>query len=125
MSKNIVYISDMTFNESCYIRGNEKWKAETLYKHAEKTKAKHFNFPLAAFDQSMTNAFCNHNLKDFLFQIKRVLNCDYNIPIILDDYGQIADGYHRVIKAILDGKTHIKAIRLNSMPEADTILNNQ
>lgn len=117
-----VYISGMTFDESYYIRGDCRWNAKSLYSHAEKTKAKQFNYPLVAFDQSTDNFFATNNIRDFIFQVKRVMQCDYNIPIILDDYGQIADGYHRVCKAILEGKQTIKAIRLNSMPEPDRII---
>lgn len=72
--------------------------------------------PLAGVNLLGTRMFSLENLDDFIFQCKRVMNCDTNIPIILDDYGQIADGYHRVCRAIIEGKTHIKAYRLNRMP---------
>lgn len=116
-----VYISQMTFDESCYVRGNLKWRAETLYKHAKKQGLEPFDYPLVAFDQS-TNGFENENISDFIFHMKRVNECDYNYPIILDDFGQVADGYHRICKAIIDGKETIKAIRLNDMPECDWVL---
>lgn len=118
-----VYISEMTFGESCYVRGNLKWRADTLYKFAEQEGLVEFDYPLVVFNMSVNDAFALENLSDFIFQMKRVNNCDYSIPIILDDYGRIADGYHRVCKAILDGKESIKAIRLNRMPEADWVLN--
>lgn len=118
-----VYISEMTFGESHYVRGNLKWRADTLYKFAEQEGLTEFDYPLVAFNMSVNDVFALENLSDFIFQMKRVSNCDYSIPIILDDYGQAADGYHRVCKAILDGKESIKAIRLNRMPEADYVIN--
>ena len=52
---------------------------------------------------------------------KRVNQCSLEYPIILDEVGQIADGYHRLCKAILEGKETIKAIRLLEMPAPDRI----
>lgn len=111
-----VYISDMTFDESRYVRGKYRWKASDLYEYAKKQGLKPFDLPLAGVNLLGTRMFSLENLDDFIFQCKRVMNCDTNIPIILDDYGQIADGYHRVCRAIIEGKTHIKAYRLNRMP---------
>lgn len=119
MSKNKapkVYISDMSFDESAYVRGNYRWKASDLYDYIKQQNIQPFDLPLAGINLLGSKAFALDNLDDFIFQCKRVINCDTSIPIILDDYGQIADGYHRVCKAIIDGKTHIKAYRLNKMP---------
>ena len=112
-----VYISDMTFDESCYVRGKYKWKAADLYKYTEEQGLKPFDLPLAGINLISSDVFNLDSLDAFIFQCKRVMNCDTSIPIILDDYGQIADGYHRVCKAIIEGKTHIKAYRLKRMPE--------
>lgn len=65
---------------------------------------------------------CNQ-LHSFIFQCKRVNQCSLEYPIILDDVGQIADGYHRLCKAILEGKETIKAIRLLEMPAPDRVEN--
>jgi hypothetical protein len=48
--------------------------------------------------------------------IQRIKDCDYNIPIIISWQGIIADGWHRIIKAIMDGKSTIKAIRMIDAP---------
>ena len=54
--------------------------------------------------------------------MKRVLEADYEkYPIILDNYGNVADGNHRICHAILDGKTSVLAYRLQTMPEPDFI----
>lgn len=122
MSKPKVYVSDMQFEESSYIRGDSRWMASTLYDKAKADKLKPFDYPLAAFNMLEVDPFNLSNLKFFIFQCKRVLNCDTSIPIILDDYGQVADGYHRICKAILEGKTTIKAYRLQEMPPVDEYL---
>ena len=38
-----------------------------------------------------------------------------------DDHGYIADGWHRVIKALVEGRQTIKAIRIQEMPEPDGV----
>ena len=90
-----VRISQMTFGESEFVRGN---------------KVDLTDHPFPA-----------DNLSQFIFQCKRVQDCSLNYPIILDDCGQIADGYHRLCKAILEGRETIKAIRLEEMPAPDRI----
>ncbi len=111
-------ISELTFEGSQFARGNKIWKAETLYLFA---KAKGYpvrELPVWGVDLT-DKPFSADNLKDFIFQCKRVRDCSLEYPIILDDCGQIADGYHRLCKAILEGKETIKAIRLEEMPTPD------
>ncbi len=113
-----VKIENMTFDESQYRRGNKVWKASTLYLFAKAKEYPTFDFPLAAANLS-DKAFDADNLSQFIFQCKRVADCSLEHPIILDEVGQIADGYHRVCKAILEGLDTIKAIRLEEMPTHD------
>ncbi len=40
-------------------------------------------------------------------------------PIIIDPEGRVMDGMHRVCKALINGFTIIKAVRLPTMPEPD------
>jgi hypothetical protein len=58
------------------------------------------------------------NMKDIAYHMKRVLDSDLSIPILIDDQGCVCDGWHRVIKAIVTGKDNIKAIRFEEMPFA-------
>ncbi len=58
-------------------------------------------------------------MKQFIENYKRVEDCSLDYPVILDDEGFIADGNHRLCKAILEGKDTIKAIRLLKMPAPD------
>ncbi len=119
-------VDDFTFEESGYERGNKYWKAETLYDYVKKNKLKPFKLPLAGFDLSKAyKPFDNYNLDSIIYQIKRVNNCDVKIPIILDDIGQIADGLHRVVKAISLDMEYIMAYRLTEMPTPDEITENK
>jgi len=93
------------------------WSAVKLIEAAKDLPV--FEIPLASIDLSIM-PFRVDNMHDLLFQMKRVSKTDLKYPIILDDHGVIADGYHRVLKAIYLGRTTIKAVRLQIMPDADS-----
>ena len=115
-------VDDFSFEESGYERGNEYWKAETLYDYVKKNKLKPFRYPLAAFNMNKVySQFDNYNLYNVIYQIKRIANCNIDIPIIIDNIGQIADGLHRVVKAISMDKEYIMAYRLLDMPTPDEV----
>lgn len=114
----IVSIEGMDFSESNYKKGNYVYSATSLYRHAEKLKLVPFYMPLAGFNLNV-QPFTLKNLADFIFHVKRVESTSLEYPIIFDNEGQLADGYHRVIRAILSGETTIKAYRLPSMPDYD------
>lgn len=115
-----VKIEGTDFSESGFTRGENYWKAETLYNFAKAKEYPVQELPLWAVNQSYP-PFKIDNFKDFVFQVQRVNNCSLDYPIIIDDEGMIADGYHRVCKAILNGDETIKAIRLEEMPSPDEI----
>lgn len=114
----IVEIEECSFEESSYKRREFVWTAKSLYKEAELEKLTPFEYPLASFDLSKLG-FRLDDIFDFIYQVKRVMNVDTSIPIIFDNEGQLADGYHRVCRALLDGKATIKAYRLKKMPDYD------
>jgi hypothetical protein len=55
-------------------------------------------------------------LRDMVMHMKAVLNADLSCPIILDEDGEILDGRHRVMKALLEGKETILAVRFDENP---------
>lgn len=115
-----IQFEKVDFYESAYHRGNMLWKAKTLYEFAKQEKYPVLDLPLWAIDLTKAPFECV-NLMTFIHHLKRVYDCSLDYPIILDDSGQIADGNHRVCKAIVEGKETIKAIRLLKMPEPDKI----
>jgi len=74
-----------------------------------------FDCPLASLDLSYT-IWRECNIFDLAFHCKKVMECDLSKPIILDWNGCIADGRHRIMKAIIEGKLTIKAVRLTWKP---------
>ena len=51
--------------------------------------------------------------------MKRVQETDLAHPLILDEEGFIMDGWHRVAKALLEGRETIKAVRFETTPAPD------
>lgn len=47
----------------------------------------------------------------FISHMKAILDADLDFPILLDRYGRILDGRHRLARAIFEGRTTIKAKR--------------
>lgn len=119
MKAPIVEISDMKFSESNYVdTWGSSWSACKLYEYAKEQNYEVFDMPLACADLSGM-PFKVETLNMFIFQCSRVSKTDKDKPILIDDNGYVCDGWHRICKAILDGDTHIKAIRLQTMPRPD------
>jgi hypothetical protein len=120
-----VEISDCSFEDSAYQRDDSQrnarvWNASTLVKAAKDQKCKVFDLPLAGINLRIL-PFQIKDLDDFVYQVKRMNDTDLKYPIILDWCGQIADGWHRVAKAIYEGKATIKAYRLKKYVKPDKI----
>lgn len=48
----------------------------------------------------------------FAQHMKHVMECDLDIPIILDEWGEVLDGRHRIVKALIEGHSTIKMQRV-------------
>lgn len=60
-------------------------------------------------------------LRDMVMHMRAVDAADLSMPIILDEDGEIMDGRHRIMKALLDGAPTIKAVRFDENPPPDKI----
>lgn len=113
----LVPINGMDLEDNTYDDGYARWNTLKLIEHSKKFPV--FDLPLAGIHLGGCAWGTEMTFDEFIHHCKRVQDTDLKHPILLDDYGQICDGYHRVCKAILEGRTTIKAIRLNTMPEPD------
>lgn len=55
-------------------------------------------------------------LRDMVMHMKAVNEADLSMPIILDEDGELMDGRHRLMKAMLAGAGTIKAVRFDENP---------
>lgn len=111
-------ISELTFEGSVFAKDGHHWRTTTLYDFAKAKGYPTIEIPLCAMNINYLPFDCK-DLYDFVFECNRVIKCTDDHPILIDNRGCIADGYHRVCKALLDGKETIKAIRLLKMPAPD------
>lgn len=75
-----------------------------------------FDVPLAAISLS-SKPWDGDNMLCLAFHLRKCMDADLSHPILLDWNGDIADGRHRVLRAIADGKRTIKARRIQWKPE--------
>lgn len=82
--------------------------------------------PLEVFDCPMNALYVwakyDITMRELVMHIKAVLDADLSYPIILDEDGEIMDGRHRIMKAILEGKETIKAVRFDENPSPCRII---
>lgn len=75
-----------------------------------------FSCPLAALDLT-SEIWRDRNMLLLAFHCKKVFDADLSKPIIIAWDGGIADGRHRILKALVHGKRYIKAVRMTWRPE--------
>ena len=110
-------LEPLKFYESTYTAYGNSYDAPTLVQFAKDKGYPTFDMPIAGIDMSEL-PFAVDDFAQFVWQLSRVMKTDLAYPILLDDHGTICDGWHRVAKAVMEGRTTIKAIRLQEMPDA-------
>ncbi len=106
-------------------RGTLIWKVARLWEEAQHLPV--VELPLQdVIDMLDENAWTrlkpHVNLWDFFYHTRRVVDADLDSPIILSSQGFVVDGVHRVIKAWIEGRPTIRAVRFESDPLPDEVL---
>ncbi len=94
------------------------WYVRGLWSYAEK-------FPIVEMDivqiiknsKTLNHRYNRYNASDWA----RVLNADINYPVVYHSRLGLMDGAHRIMKAILNGDTDIKAHFLTTLPKPGNI----
>ena len=60
-------------------------------------------------------------LRDMVMHFNAVNDANLSFPIILDEDGEIMDGRHRIMKAIMEDKSNILAVRFDENPKPCSI----
>lgn len=115
-----VKIDSCSLGSSRYIYQGKRWEIATLLKAVKDQGCKPFDLPLAGIPMGYLPFQVRH-VDDFIFQMERVNRTDLQYPIILDNFGYVADGWHRIVKAVIEGRRTIKAYRILDMPEHDSL----
>jgi len=92
-----------------YDDGGNLYSVAKLVDEAKNLKS--FDMPLCGINLSDV-IWQDCNILEIAFHCKKVKDANLKYPIILDWNGNIADGRHRIIKALVEGKKTIKAVRI-------------
>jgi hypothetical protein len=65
------------------------------------------------------NGFGEPTVRKIVEHMQLVREVDPSFPIILGVDGRVMDGMHRIVRALLDGKQRINAVRFATQPEPD------
>lgn len=60
------------------------------------------------------------SINDFRNHMARTLNADLSYPVILSPEGEVMDGMHRIVKALITGEP-VKWVKLTEMPKPDGV----
>lgn len=93
--------------------GSNLWFVARLIALSKKLKP--FDIPLKHLN--VYNKYESLTLRDMVSHMKSVNEADLSFPIILDEDGEIMDGRHRIMNALLNNIKSIKAVRFDKNPE--------
>ena len=115
----IVKIDPFIFGTNGVVLDKKRWEIDTILRATEGLPI--YDLQLSAIDLNESPWNGSDNIYNYIWHIDRINKSDLSYPIIQAPWGYIIDGWHRVCKAILNGDTTIKAVRLIVMPEPDKI----
>jgi hypothetical protein len=58
-------------------------------------------------------------VRDLIVHMRLIQDVDPSYPVILGSDGRVMDGMHRIARAVLEGRTTIRAVRFSTIPEPD------
>ena len=103
---------------SGYSQGGRFWKASSLYAAASEQGCKPYKLPLRFMDLADIR-WNDMRIADMTSAVLRVDNADLKFPILISPVGGVIDGYHRIVKALVEKRKYVMALRLLEMPEPD------
>jgi len=68
-----------------------------------------------------TGASDSPTCREIVEHTRFIEEADLTFPVILSSDGRVMDGMHRVAKALLQGRTHIDAVRFLRDPDPDYV----
>lgn len=105
-----VVFRDIDPLQDYYNDGKDQYSVARLVDETKHLKP--FDVPIASLDLSGI-IWDGLTIYQIAFHCLKVNKADLSKPIVLDWNGAIADGRHRIIRAIVEGKRTIKAVRMH------------
>lgn len=92
--------------------GRHSWSVSRLFELARELPI--MDVPLD--HMSLHYTYEKLTLREMVMHMKATNSADLDMPIILDEDGDLMDGRHRLMKAMLIGAKTIKAVRFDENP---------
>lgn len=112
-----VKIDGCLVEDNKFVDGDKVWLCTNLIARAKDLAP--FDLPLVAIHSGSEVWTPVSSAYGIAHHVRRALDVDTKHPIILDQQGFIMDGWHRVLRALIDGKETIKAVRFTETPAPD------
>ena len=103
--------------DNTYSSDGKVWTVTNLIARAKDLEP--FDLPLAAIYSGTEVWTPVGSAYGIAHHVRRALDVDTSHPIIMCQQGFIMDGWHRVLRALIDRKTTIKAVRFAETPPYD------
>lgn len=107
-------------NDQMSRMGRHRWSVARLFELSKDLKV--MEVPL--MHMHMYYIYDKMTLRELTGHIVAVNNANLEYPIIIDEDGEIMDGRHRLMKAIIDDKKTIKVVRFDQNPEPCEVVEN-
>lgn len=105
---------DLDWNRHTAGRGSTVWRVPDLWKAAARKKVKTAD-PAFFFQDFSTQRWGSPSEveRELDFHADRILHADMKYPIIVDTECHIIDGFHRMLRAYMEGHKNIKYVVLD------------
>jgi hypothetical protein len=117
MNAPVVKIDGCAVSDNIYSEDGKVWTVTNLIACAKDLES--FDLPLAAIYSGSEVWTPVGSAYGIAHHVRRALDVNTEYPIILCQRGFIMDGWHRVLRALIDGKATIKAVRFAETPPYD------
>lgn len=104
-------------NQLCTL-GKHQWSVSRLHELAKNLKV--MEVPLDHLN--VYYIYERLTLRDMVMHIRAIEAADMTYAIILDEDGELMDGRHRIMKAMMEGLSTIKVVRFEVNPEPCRVL---
>lgn len=99
--------------------GKRVWRITSLIERAKGLEP--FDLPLMAMFSGPKVFDPIESAYALAEHMKRALDADMDCPVILDAEGFVMDGWHRITRALVEGRAAIKAVRFDETPPCDFV----
>lgn len=103
-------------HEEWHARGNQLWRQSTLIGASKDLEV--YDLPVYALDLDAYPWDERMSVANFVDHAHRMRNAGC-WPVIISPDGEVLNGWHRIAHAVINGRTSVTAVRLETMPPPD------